>query len=85
MAEELIAELDRGQNFADLAKRESVDTSKQKGGDLGWITPEFAASRAGSKFVDAFTSLRAGEYSRKPVNTPYGWCVVGLEGTRNLP
>ena len=45
-AESLLAEIKRGGDFALIAKRESMDPSKDQGGDLGWnrrgaMVPEF--------------------------------------------
>ena len=42
---EVIEELGRGADFADLATSESADNSKARGGDSGWIRP--GASRQG--------------------------------------
>ncbi len=36
-AAKIIAELNKGAKFEDLAKKESTD-SKDQGGDLGWMT-----------------------------------------------
>jgi len=36
-AEEILKKLKAGANFADLAKKESDDPSKEEGGELGWI------------------------------------------------
>jgi len=36
-AEEILKKLKAGANFADLAKKESDDPSKENGGELGWI------------------------------------------------
>ena len=48
-AEDVLNKAKHGGNFADLAKQNSEDTSKDKGGDLGWIVrgqtvPEFEAA-----------------------------------------
>jgi peptidyl-prolyl cis-trans isomerase D len=51
-AEDVLNKAKHGGNFADLAKQYSEDTSKDKGGDLGWIVrgqtvPEFEAAAFG--------------------------------------
>jgi peptidyl-prolyl cis-trans isomerase C len=79
-ADKLIEQLDKGANFADLAKRESMDSSKDNGGDLGWFTPDHMVK----PFADAVVALKAGEYTKKPVQTQYGWHVIRLEETRDL-
>jgi len=84
-AEKLVAELDKGAKFADLAKRESMDSSKQNGGDIGWLTPDRAAAGLGKPFVDALTALKPGQYTEKPVQSSFGWHIIYLEGTRDLP
>ena len=48
-AEDVLNKAKHGGNFADLAKQYSEDTTKDKGGDLGWIVrgqtvPEFEAA-----------------------------------------
>ena len=68
----IIAELDKGGNFAEIAKRESMDPSKTNGGDIGWLTPD----RMMKPFADAMVSLKKGEYTHKPVQTQYGWHVI---------
>jgi peptidyl-prolyl cis-trans isomerase C len=79
-AKSLIAKLDSGANFADLAKSNSTDPSKTNGGDLGWFTP----SGMVKPFADAVVQLKPGDYTRQPVHTQYGWHVIKLEGTRDL-
>lgn len=79
-AKSIIAKLDKGANFADLAKSNSIDPSKANGGDLGWFTPKGMVK----PFADAVVQLKAGEYTREPVHTQYGWHVIKLEGTRDL-
>jgi len=44
-AQEVIAQLEDGEDFGELAEELSQDEdSKRKGGDLGWLTPEEVAS-----------------------------------------
>ena len=79
-ADKLIAQLDQGADFATLAKRESMDSSKDTGGDLGWFSPD----RMVPEFASAVTALKPGEYTHKPVHTQYGWHIIKLEQTRDV-
>ncbi|WP_269388507.1 peptidylprolyl isomerase [Hoeflea alexandrii] len=77
-AKAVIAELDAGKDFAELAKEKSTGPSAGQGGDLGFFTkgrmvPEFEAV--------AFT-LKAGEYAKEPVQTQFGWHVIKVEERR---
>jgi peptidyl-prolyl cis-trans isomerase C len=63
-----------------VAKRESMDSSKDSGGDLGWFTPD----RMVKPFSDAVVALKPGEYTHTPVQTQYGWHIIKLEETRDL-
>ena len=70
-AEDALNKAKHGGNFADLAKQYSEDTTKDKGGDLGWIVrgqtvPEFEAA--------AF-SLPKGSISDL-VKTQYGFHII---------
>jgi peptidyl-prolyl cis-trans isomerase C len=79
-ATKLINELDKGAKFEDLAKRESMDTSKDSGGDLGWFTPD----RMVKPFAEAVMALKPGEFTHTPVQTQFGWHVIKLEETRDV-
>ncbi len=77
-AKAVIAELETGKDFAELAKEKSTGPSAAQGGDLGFFTkgrmvPEFEAV--------AFT-LQAGEYAKEPVKTQFGWHVIKVEERR---
>jgi peptidyl-prolyl cis-trans isomerase C len=77
-AKAVIAELDAGKDFSELAKEKSTGPSAAQGGDLGFFTkgrmvPEFEAV--------AFT-LTAGEYAKEPVKTQFGWHVIKVEERR---
>jgi len=79
-ARKLIGELEKGANFGDLAKRESMDPSKTTGGDIGWLTPD----RMLKPFADAMVGLKKGEYTHKPIQTQYGWHVIRVDDIRDV-
>jgi len=79
-ARKLIGELEKGANFEDLAKRESMDPSKTTGGDIGWLTPDHIKK----PFGDAVLSLKKGEYTHKPVQTEFGWHIVRVDDIRDV-
>lgn len=82
-AQSLIESIDQGASFADVARKHSMDTgSKERGGDLEWITPSDAPNL--KPFVDALMGLQKGQVTRAPVQTGMGWHIIKLEDTRDL-
>jgi peptidyl-prolyl cis-trans isomerase C len=79
-ATSVVQRLEKGDKFEDVAKKESMDSSKDNGGDLGWFTPD----RMVKPFADAVVSMKPGDYTHKPVQTQYGWHVIQLVETRPL-
>lgn len=77
-AKDVIAQLAKGGDFAKIAKDKSLDSSKEKGGDLGWFSP----ANMVRPFADAVTKLQKGLYTTVPVQTQFGWHVIKLEDTR---
>lgn len=77
-ARSLIAELDKGADFAELAKKNSTGPTGKNGGDLGW----FDATQMVKPFADAVVSMEKGTYTKEPVKTQFGWHVIQLEDTR---
>jgi peptidyl-prolyl cis-trans isomerase SurA len=66
-----------GEDFGELAKVNSDDTSsKEEGGDLGWLPVEELQIEAFKNVVD---SLKEGEIS-SPFKTQFGFHIVKLEG-----
>lgn len=78
-ASDLIAQLDEGADFAELAQANSTGPSGPSGGDLGW----FAPNQMVKPFADAVTALEDGAYSKEPVQTEYGWHVILREESRD--
>ncbi len=77
-AKDVIAQLDKGADFAKLAKEKSIGPSGKQGGDLGWFSPDNMVK----PFADAAAALKVGTYSKTPVHTQFGWHVIKLEDTR---
>jgi len=78
-AKEVIAELKKGGNFAELAKAKSSDSSAGNGGDLGWFSPSMMVP----PFAQAVTKMEKGKHSEAPVQTSFGWHVIQLEDVRD--
>lgn len=79
-AKAVIAELDKGADFATLAGKKSTGPSATNGGDLGWFQP----AQMVKPFSDAAAKLSKGHYTKMPVKTQFGWHVILLEDTRAM-
>ncbi len=77
-AVEAIAALDAGADFAELARVRSLGPTAEQGGDLDYFT----RGNMTPKFAEAAFGLDAGEYSRTPVKTEFGWHVIKVEDRR---
>ncbi|MDR3213958.1 MAG: peptidylprolyl isomerase [Azoarcus sp.] len=79
-AKAVIARLNKGAKFADLAKKSLDQGSKDRGGDLGWTdNTQFVPP-----FAEATTKLAKGKYTTTPVKTEFGYHVILLEDSRTL-
>ena len=76
-ADAIVAELQKGGDFAAIAKAKSKGPSGAKGGDLGYFTKD--------KMVPAFANtafaLKVGDVSA-PVKTGFGWHVITVVDRR---
>ena len=80
-AKAIIAELNRGGDFAKIAKEKSKDPgSKENGGDLDWGP----AARYVKPFADAVQSQPKGKVSAAPVKTDFGYHVIRVDDVRPL-
>lgn len=76
-AKALLAELDGGADFEELAKAKSTGPSGPSGGALGW----FGAGVMVPEFEEAVVTLKPGQVS-DPIKTQFGWHVIKLNETR---
>jgi peptidyl-prolyl cis-trans isomerase C len=77
-AKSVIGELDKGADFAALAKKYSKDPGAEAGGDLGY----FGHDDMVKEFADAAFALSQGQYSKTPVKSEFGWHVIKVEDRR---
>lgn len=81
-AQEIIASLQEGASFDDLARSDSLDgMSKDNGGDLGYL----AEGRTLPEIEAAIGGLQPGEVAEAPVRSAFGFHVVKLEEERTTP
>lgn len=68
----IIAELEGGADFAELAKEKSTGPSGPNGGDLGYFTK----GRMVPEFEAAVFALDVGSFTKEPVKTQFGYHVI---------
>jgi peptidyl-prolyl cis-trans isomerase C len=74
-------ELEKGADFAELAKSKSKDPgAAAEGGDLGY----FAKEQMVPEFAGVAFKLEPGKLS-DPVKSPFGWHIIKVEDKRNRP
>jgi peptidyl-prolyl cis-trans isomerase C len=72
------AELDKGADFAELAKKKSKDPGASDGGDLGFFTKEQMVP----EFSTVAFTLEPGKVS-DPVKSQFGWHIIKVEEKRS--
>jgi peptidyl-prolyl cis-trans isomerase C len=78
-AKKLIAELDGGAKFEELAAKHTTDPSgKDSGGDLGY----FGAGMMVPEFEKAAMETAVGSYTKAPVQTQFGFHIIKVEDKR---
>lgn len=80
--EELYAKLQKGDDFAELAKTYSDDKpSAKKGGELPW----FGTNRMPIEFEQASFALQKNGDLSKPIKTKYGWHIIKRLDKKDVP
>ena len=80
-AKAIIAELNRGGDFAKIAKEKSKDPgSKDNGGDLDWGP----SARYVKPFADAVIATPKGAMTPQPVKTDFGYHIIRVDDVRPL-
>jgi peptidyl-prolyl cis-trans isomerase SurA len=72
-ADELVAKLQKGQDFRQLAMSVSDDDKALKGGDLGWRT----LGEVPTLFVDVVAKMAVGHVTQ-PIRSPSGFHIIKL-------
>ena len=72
LAEEIIAKLEAGEDFSELAKEYSDDSSGQDGGAILGVTYDGFVE----EFVTASVNLEIGEYTKEPVKSMFGYHII---------
>lgn len=81
-AEAIIAELDAGKDFGEIAKEKTIDPSgTSTGGDLGY----FSKGQMVPAFEEATFALKDGEYTTTPLQTQFGFHVILKVDQRTAP
>lgn len=79
LAKELIAKLNKGSKFDELAKKYSKDPgSGAQGGDLGWADPAGYVP----EFATALKGLEKGKMTQTPVKSSFGYHIIKLDDIR---
>ena len=77
-AKAIIAELGKGANFIELAKKRSTDPAGTNGGDLGFFSKEEMVA----EFAEAAFAMKTGDVSAMPVKSEFGWHIIKVEERR---
>lgn len=79
-AKNVIGHIATGKEFQDAAKEFSTGPSASNGGDLGFFKREDMVK----PFSDAAFGMKAGEVSKDPVKTKFGWHVIQVVERRKV-
>jgi peptidyl-prolyl cis-trans isomerase C len=77
-AKEIIAQLDDGKKFDKLLKRSTDETTRDKGGELGWKIPVALPPEV----ADRIRPLKVGEHTKTPAKLGETWHVFRIEEQR---
>ncbi|MFV8823219.1 peptidylprolyl isomerase [Thauera sp. WH-2] len=79
-AKAIIARLQNGTPFEEVAKDSRDPGSRERGGDLGWSNPGMYVQ----PFSEAMVKLEKGKYTSTPVKSDFGYHVIQLDDVRDV-
>lgn len=79
-AKTVIDRLKAGEEFAVIARTSKDPGSRERGGELGWSTPDQYVQ----PFAEALAALKKGEFSKTPVKSDFGYHVIKLDDLRDV-
>jgi peptidyl-prolyl cis-trans isomerase C len=71
-AKDILKQLEGGADFAELAKKYSIDATKDKGGELNYFVKEEVVPAFGT----AVFKMKKGEVTKAPVKSDFGYHIV---------
>jgi parvulin-like peptidyl-prolyl isomerase len=78
-AHDIYKQLKNGAQFEEIAKKSSLDSNKETGGDLGY----FREGMMVKPFEEVAFKLKVGEIS-EPVKTDFGWHIIKVDDKRKI-
>lgn len=79
-AKAAIARLDKGEDFAKVAKELSKDGTAQRGGEVDWLPPQAMPAA----YASAVMITSPNQYTKTPIKSDMGWHVIKVEGSRPM-
>ncbi len=77
-AKALIAQINKGESFEKIATEKSIDPTKAKGGQVGWVLPAQILPAISNVMVN----LNTGATAVSPIGTQAGWNIIKVEDKR---
>lgn len=77
-AKALIVRLNKGESFEKIATEKSIDPSKAKGGQVGWVL----SAQILPAISNVMVNLNKGAIAVSPIRTQAGWNIIKLEDKR---
>lgn len=78
LAQDLLKQIKDGGDFAVLAKANSIDNTKENGGELNY----FAKQEVVPEFAEAAFAAKPGELVQKPVKSEFGYHIIEVMDKR---
>ena len=81
LAKSLRSQIRKGKSFESIAKKHSIDSTKDKGGDLGWVTADMLVP----EFSKVAFSLRKKNQVSGVVKSPFGFHIIKYKAKKTRP